>query len=731
MSGMRLFGFGSGMDIDQIVQQMMKAERVRYDQVKGKKQTLVWKQDMYREMNKSFSAVRDVVEKMRWEGKWRNFSVSSSNDQAVSVTNSGTSTATSHTISVTKLADSAKLSTALPSVKGTSSVNSLTVDNSNNKIEITLGSQKETITLADGTYATPQDIKQALQSSIDAKFGANQIKIDVTSDNKITLTPKALGTNLTVSAVPGNNLLSDLALANQSQGVVITGTVSNPGFTVDATKKSMVVQLGDETKTITLDSKTYDGTAGGTATLRADLQEKIDAAFGAGKITVGLTGDNKITFEPQAYGGMSAPQLKIKSNGADTLLSTLGFSNEQSYKIDLSMTLTELRNRLGMSGSGPIDFKINGVSISVPLQQDGVDNTLKTLMDKVNESSAGVRMSYDTFTQGFSFVSKTTGSNAKIELAEETSGFLAAIGFATPPAPVYGQDAEFTIDGVTSFRNSNTFTLDGLTYNLKQVTTGNVTVNTQWNNEETFKQIKDFVEKYNEMVKTINDKIREKKYRDFQPLTDEQKKEMKEKEIELWEEKAKSGILRNDNYLSSAISDMRNDLYKAVTDLSVYSQLTQIGIETSNKYSEHGKLIINEDKLRDAISKNPEAVVQLFAKKPTSPAIPLDKNNPAPYEERERLRNEESGLAVRLFNRLEKAIDSIKIRIDNKGFETGNDTSIAKEIKNIDKRLLRMDELLKEKEDRYYKQFAAMEKQMSQLNAQGSWLAAQFGGGGR
>ncbi len=52
----------------------------------------------------------------------------------------------------------------------------------------------------------------------------------------------------------------------------------------------------------------------------------------------------------------------------------------------------------------------------------------------------------------------------------------------------------------------------------------------------------------------LQNKLSEKRYRKFEPLTEEQKKDMKENDIKLWEEKAQSGILRND-------SDIQNMLY--------------------------------------------------------------------------------------------------------------------------------------------------------------------------
>lgn len=48
---MRISGLASGMDIDTLVQQMMKAKRVPLDKLNQQKQVLEWKRDNYRAIN--------------------------------------------------------------------------------------------------------------------------------------------------------------------------------------------------------------------------------------------------------------------------------------------------------------------------------------------------------------------------------------------------------------------------------------------------------------------------------------------------------------------------------------------------------------------------------------------------------------------------------------------------------------------------------------------------------
>ena len=115
--------------------------------------------------------------------------------------------------------------------------------------------------------------------------------------------------------------------------------------------------------------------------------------------------------------------------------------------------------------------------------------------------------------------------------------------------------------------------------------------------------LKSFVEDYNALVEELNEHLKETaNYKKYAPLTDEQKKEMSDKEIELWEEKSKEGLLHNDANITSFLGDMRMVLYSSVegAGLSLYD----IGIETSDNWRDNGKLVIDEDVLKSMAATN-------------------------------------------------------------------------------------------------------------------------------
>ncbi|WP_241739681.1 flagellar hook-associated protein 2, partial [Anoxybacillus flavithermus] len=271
-----------------------------------------------------------------------------------------------------------------------------------------------------------------------------------------------------------------------------------------------------------------------------------------------------------------------------------------------------------------------------------------------------------------------------------------------------GQNAIFTINGLTTERPSNTFTINGMTYTLKNTHTGTVTISSTTNTDAIFNSIKSFVDKYNETIDEINKKLKETRYRDYQPLTDEQREQLTEKQAEKWEEKARSGILRGDSILSNALSSMRQALYRKVEAASKgFQQLAQIGITTTANYLEGGKLIIDEAKLKQKIEENPEAVYRLFS------------NNGE---------GANKGIVLQLRDEIKKTIKSIEDKAGNT-LKTVNQYIIGKNILDIDTRISEAEDRLKRVEDRYWKQFSAMEKAVQRANSQSMYLMNAFGGG--
>lgn len=215
-----------------------------------------------------------------------------------------------------------------------------------------------------------------------------------------------------------------------------------------------------------------------------------------------------------------------------------------------------------------------------------------------------------------------------------------------------------------------------------------------------------FVDEYNKIMESIHSLLTEKpEYKDYAPLTDEQKAAMSDREVELWEEKSKTGLLRSDTYLSDIWDDLRSTLYKKPSGSSI--ALYDLGITTSANTDYGGQLVVDQTKLKAMLESNAEDIRDMFV-------------------------NATDGLGKVMGDALNRAasstVGSPGILTKVAGASKGSDTSsnLYKQLKSIDDNLDTLADRYDSEYARYWKQFNAMEQMIQQMNQQSSWLAQQF-----
>lgn len=439
----------------------------------------------------------------------------------------------------------------------------------------------------------------------------------------------------------------------------------------------------------------------------------------------------------------------------EQLAETAKITGDRQFKdINLNTRLSDLEyiengtaEKYDFSNKG-LTIRINDASIEIT-----EDMTLRQLINEINNNKdANARLSYSSITGRFVLQSKDTGKNAKCDISiieedddgnpvrQKNDNFLSFLGIVSDEI-IEGKDAKIKIninnerdeDGTLKYHevesSANTFTKDGITFNLYDVTADGeiTTLNITEDIDASFGKIKNFVDSYNQLIEEINTKLVEKQYNDFPPLTDEQREAMSEKDIELWEEKAMSGLLRNDSVLQKLVYDMRSALNDGVEGVNI--RLSDIGI-TTGKWYEHGKLYIDEQKLKKALSEHPDKVIELFVKTDGSSYSPdMDAG-----QRIERYRN--VGLIRRISDILDDNIRTTRNKNNKKGLLleragiAGDTTEFQNvmndQIRELDKRIDRMTEMLIRKEESYWRQFTAMEKAIQNMSAQSAWLAQQL-----
>ncbi|MDD4504534.1 MAG: flagellar filament capping protein FliD, partial [Clostridiaceae bacterium] len=432
--------------------------------------------------------------------------------------------------------------------------------------------------------------------------------------------------------------------------------------------------------------------------------------------------------------GVGVGKITLGNATVDNGLDIIGFTSGASFSNRLSTTdrleaiVSKLKNE-GLSFATVNDKEVVQLTINNKSFTFDKSMTLSSMMSQISsDSEANVNMKYDSIADKFVITSKQTGQGSNINISETGSNLLSVIDLSQTIA---GEDAEAIVDGQFITRSNNTFAISGVSYTLLKETEldKDIHISLSLDVDKIFDNIKTFVGKYNELIGAINNELGEEYYKDYQPLTDEQKEVMSEEEIEKWEEKAKSGILRNDRALQKIVSDMRKALYEKIE--GVPNGIAKIGI-TTGSYQENGKLVINETELRNAIQNTPDLVMNIFSKESSTTYFDaLDDSS------LKTARYVETGLAGRLYDIIQDSIRTIRNKDDKKGIlleiagiagdVTEFDSMIVDEIKNKDKQINEQLVRLYNKETAYYQKFASMESALSQMNSQSAWLSQQFG----
>jgi flagellar hook-associated protein 2 len=244
--------------------------------------------------------------------------------------------------------------------------------------------------------------------------------------------------------------------------------------------------------------------------------------------------------------------------------------------------------------------------------------------------------------------------------------------------------------------------------------------------------VKAFVDDYNELLGSITTLTSAERFRDYKPLSDDEKDEMSDKEIELWTEKAKSGILRGDTTLQSIETELKSSMFSAIQKLgesgSNLGILADIGITTSG-YQEKGKLHLDENKLREALTSDTEKTLGLLTQTSST-----SYSQYASSEQRAKRFNE-SGALWRLSDILTQNLNTVGKKgmlitlVGSPNSAYLGESEYRSRIADIQDRIDSMNEKLISQEDTYYKRFSAMETALSKLNSQSSWLANMLGQG--
>ncbi len=303
--------------------------------------------------------------------------------------------------------------------------------------------------------------------------------------------------------------------------------------------------------------------------------------------------------------------------------------------------------------------------------------------------------------------------SAKLELAEKAVADPSAYQFSDAHR-IAGRDATIVLNGAEFTSKSNTIEINGLTFTAKQETGDEViTVTTQDDTEGLYDMIKDFINEYNALINEMDKLYNAESAKDYQPLTDEEKEAMSESEIEKWEEKIKGSILRRDSSLSSISSLMKETMAAGVEIGEKNYYLNNFGIEAisyflsadneKNAYHIHGNeddpyTSSEDDVLKGMIANDPDTVTKFF-----------------------------TGLSKNLYDKMNDIL--MDSNADFKSINTFyNDKKMKTDYDSYTKRIAEQEAKAYALEEKYYKQFSAMEVALAKMQSSQSALSGLLGG---
>ncbi|KHD38348.1 flagellar hook protein FliD [Clostridium acetobutylicum] len=297
---------------------------------------------------------------------------------------------------------------------------------------------------------------------------------------------------------------------------------------------------------------------------------------------------------------------------------------------------------------------------------------------------------------------------------------------------------------------NNDFSIDGVEYDISKINlaeSGSVytphTANIQMtlNVDKIYNKITGFIDKYNAYVQQINDKINETKTYSYKPLTDTQKKAMTDDEITKWETQAKQGILANDSYLQSMVTEFRKAFYTGVEGAGF--TLTDLGISSysgvGDAVNKAGQMKYDPATLKTAIKKYGSSIDNIFAKQSKDEPLYIKNNDInqssadiAKTMARRQTRYSQEGIFQRIndimqdYTRVNTFPPGTLVQLAGSSTSTDTTSTLTKQIKDKLQAINDYDSTLSDKQEQFYLQYSKLESYLAQAQSQQQSLQSQL-----
>ncbi len=495
----------------------------------------------------------------------------------------------------------------------------------------------------------------------------------------------------------------------------------NSGLDTDSIVQDLVKAYSTKTDTYKKEQTTLQWKQDAWKTLNAKIYSfyskslsnmRFSEAYNAKKTSVSDETKATVVASDGAVNGIQT--LKISELAKAAYMTGGKLATTDGTKLSGSTKLSQL----GTSGSGSITVNQGAVTDAAGNVTYSKQTTLSysedTTIDQLTAGlgKLGLTANFDS-TNGRIYVSaKTTGTANDFSFTDD-GGALSALGMSADKAhKIDGSDAKITLNGVDYTSNSNAFTVNGLTITVKGKTNADdeITLSTDTDYDKIYDNIRDFFKEYNTLVNEMDSLYNAASSKGYEPLTDDEKSSMTDSQIEAWEKKIKDALLRRDDTVESVTSAMRMSMLQTYTVGGKTMSLSMFGINTMGYFNsaDHEKNAYhidgdandsatsgNVDKLKAAIASNPTGLQDFFTQ-----------------------------LSNNLYDTLSRKMRHTEM---SSAFTVYDDIRMKEEYDDYTTKISKWEKHVSEIEERYYKQFTAMEKAMATLNSSQSALSGLLG----
>ncbi len=476
------------------------------------------------------------------------------------------------------------------------------------------------------------------------------------------------------SAVTASTLVKDLTVKDDNGNPIAGLTdVTGGSFTVTTKGKTTKITIDENTTMANLTSQLN------AAGVNANFDEKNGRLF-IGATASGLENDFTITADNAAgFSALSVLGINVDPNAEGNANVNAQYTKYAAYYDDYS----------GMDKDAAIEAITTNTNSEIY-------KMLKAELD--DPESTDYDAAYDKLM-------------AKIEFAHDGLPASNSPLYSTEAVRLAGDDAVITLNGAKFTSSSNTIEVNGLTITAN-AECQNVVLTTQDDTDGIYDVVKDFLKKYNELIKKMDKLYNADSAKGYDPLTDEEKDAMSDSEVEKWETKIKDSLFRNDSTLGTIFNSLKDGMNKGFEVNGKTLYLSDFGIGTQNYFEaaegersvlhidgdkDDGVTSGNADKLKSMIATDPDAVVGFFTK-----------------------------LSVSLYDTLGGLSKSTTASSYGSFYE---DKQMKIDISDYTSKIATAEEKLADYEDKYYNKFSKMEVALSKLQSQTSYLSSLFGGG--